>query len=124
MKKEFLTIIKNIYEGGGNIIQHLKDAEKLKNNTLETIMISYDFQSGSYIKNVKENPEFNEKYTMAISKIFNEIDIKCDSILEVGVGEATTLTHLLQKLQHMPRKIYGFDLAWSRVRYAIEYMKK
>lgn len=124
MEKESLNRIKDIYEKGGNIIQYLKDSENLKNNTTEIIMISYDLQSGSYIKNVKENPEFNEKYTLAISKIFNKIGIKCNSILEAGVGEATTLANLIPKLQNTPKKIYGFDLAWSRVRYALEYMKK
>jgi len=124
MKKESLKIIKDIYERGGNIIQHLKNSEDLINNTYEIIMISYDFQSGSYIKNVKENPEFNEKYTLAVSKIFNKTGLKFNSILEVGVGEATTLANLIPKLQNIPKKIYGFDLAWSRVRYALEYMKK
>ena len=124
MKKESLNIIKNIYAKGGNIIQYLKDSGNLKNNTDEIIMISYDLQSGNYIKYVKENPEFNEKYTLAVSKIFNKIGIKCNSILEVGVGEATTLANLIPKLQNIPKKIYGFDLAWSRVRYALEYMKK
>jgi hypothetical protein len=62
IKKGFLNIIKYIYAEEGNIIQHLKDSKNLKNNTDETIMISYDFQNGSYIKNVKENLKFNEKY--------------------------------------------------------------
>lgn len=124
MTKESLNTIKKIYERGENIIQHLKDDETSKNNTDEMIMISYDFQSGSYIKNVKENPEFNEKYTGAIAKVINKPCIKCDFILEVGVGEATTLANLVPKLKVNPKRIYGFDLAWSRVRYAIEYTKK
>ena len=124
MNKNFLNTIKKIYERGENVIQYLKDDKNLRNNTGEIIMVSYDFQSGSYIKNVKENPGFNEKYTDAISTVFNKLDIEYDFILEVGVGEAITLANLIPKLKIKPKKIYGFDLAWSRIRYAIEYLKK
>lgn len=124
MKKESLNTIKDVYQKGGNIIQYLKDIGGLKNNTDEIIMISYDLQSGSYIKYIRDNSEYNNKYTLAISKIINKIDIEWESILEVGVGEATTLANLIPKLKNIPSKIYGFDLAWSRIRYAVEYMKK
>lgn len=124
MNKKTLQAIKKIYQGGGNIIQSLKNHGNFKRNTLEMIMISYDFQSGSYIKETKENSTFNEKYTKAIARVINGLDIKYDSILEVGVGEATTLANLVPKLEIAPKKIYGFDLSWSRIRYAIEYARK
>lgn len=124
MKKKSLKYIEGIYKKGENIIQHLKDAEGLKNNTDEIITISYDLQSGSYIKHIREDPGFNEKYTRAISKIINKFDTKWNSILEAGVGEATTLANLIPKIKITPKKIYGFDLAWSRVRYALKFMKK
>lgn len=113
-----------MYEKGKNLIQYLKGGDISKKTTDEMVMVSYDLQNGSYIQNVKNSPEFNEKYTRAIAKIINELDIKYDSILEVGVGEATTLANLIPKLKIEPKRIYGFDLAWSRVRYAVEYMKK
>lgn len=123
MNKKSLNIIKNVYKDGGNVIQYLKDVKNLKNNTVEIIMISYDIQSGSYIEEVKKNPKFNEKYTKAISEIINKLNINYNSILEVGVGEATTLANLIPKLKITPNYVYGFDISWSRVRYAIEYMK-
>lgn len=121
--KDSLKKIKEIYEKGQNIIQCLRD-NKSNINTSEMIAISYDFQSGSYIKSVKENIYYTEKYTKAISKVINRLNIKHDSVLEAGVGEATTLGNLIPKLKVKPNKIFGFDLAWSRVRYAIKYMKK
>lgn len=124
MKKDSLDKIKSIYVDGENIIQYLKDMGNLEHNTDEMIMISYDFQSGSYIKSVNEKPEFNEKYTKALSKIIDKLNLKDYSLLEVGVGEATTLANIVPKLNNIPNKVYGFDLSWSRVRYAIEYMKK
>ncbi|MFA6409826.1 MAG: methyltransferase domain-containing protein [Gammaproteobacteria bacterium] len=121
MKKNMLNIIKKIYENGENIIQYLKD-ENTK-NTDEIILISYDFQSGSYIKHAKENPGFLKKYTRSIAEVIAEFGVKYDSILEAGVGEGTTLIDLIPQLKTKPKEVYGFDLSWSRVRYALEYSK-
>lgn len=124
MKKQFLKPISEIFKKEKNVIQYLNKSAKSKKNSAETIMISYDFQSGSYIKVVKKNFSFNEKYTQAIADVMVELKMEYQSILEVGVGEATTLANLIPKLKIKPKKIYGFDLAWSRIRYAIEYAKK
>lgn len=118
-----LNIIKKIYERGGNIVQYLKDTNT-SNNIDEIILISYDFQSGSYIKSVKEKPELKQAYAGEIAKVIDKLDVGCASILEAGVGEATTLVALIPQLKSSPKKAYGFDLAWSRVRYAVEYSKK
>jgi len=50
VNKIFLNTIKKIYERGENAIQYFKDDKNLRNNTDEIIMVSYDFQSGNYIK--------------------------------------------------------------------------
>lgn len=123
MTKQSLKLIKEVYEKGGNIIQHLKGDNTLEQNSDESIMVSYDFQAGSYIEAYKNNPATFEKYTDAIAKVINELDVECTSLCEVGVGEATTLACLLPKLRHSPR-VYGFDLAWSRCRYAINHLQQ
>lgn len=123
MNKKSLKAIKKIYEGGGNIIQHLKQ-NRNDLNTLEMILISYDFQSGTYIRDVKKNPCFNREYTAAIARVIAGLGVKYDSLLEAGVGEATTLANVVQKLPSKLKQIFGFDISWSRIRYAIEYLKK
>jgi ubiquinone/menaquinone biosynthesis C-methylase UbiE/uncharacterized protein YbaR (Trm112 family) len=124
MNKKSLSALKNLYKKGGNIIEYLKNNNKSKRNTGEMITVSYDLQSGSYIKYVKKNRDFIEKYTKAISKVINDLSVPVDSILEAGVGEATTLADTVLKLNRRPKKVLGFDLAWSRIRYGIEYLKK
>ena len=123
MRRE-LAKIKEIYEEGKNIVDYLKGGDTSKKSTKDMISISYEFQSGSYIRHVKQNLGFNKKYTKAITRVIDGLGTDYDSILEAGVGEATTLANVIQKLKNRPQKIYGFDLSWSRVRYAIEYMKK
>ena len=107
MAKDSLNELKKFYENGGNLINHLKNLNNSKRNSDEMIMISYDFQSGSYIKKINENPEFTEKYTNAMAKVINGLGTH-ESILEAGVGEATTLANVLPKLKPQPKNIYGF----------------
>jgi hypothetical protein len=52
-KLKELNKIKKLYENGGNIIQYLKSMDNNSMNSLEDILISYDFQAGSYIKYCK-----------------------------------------------------------------------
>ncbi len=123
MDKTSLHTIQKIFSQGGNIIQALKGASSEK-NTKEMIAISYDFQSGSYIKYTEENAAFNAQYTTAIAELFSNLPQKFSSILEVGVGEATTLANVITKLRNIPSSIYGFDISWSRIRYAQNYIQK
>ncbi|MDP2641223.1 MAG: methyltransferase domain-containing protein [Candidatus Yanofskybacteria bacterium] len=118
-----LQTIQKAYARGENIAQYLRKGGRSK-NTLETIMVSYDLQSGSYIKRTKKNSAFHERYTKAIASVINGLGAPRGSILEAGVGEATTLAHVIPKLDITPKTIYGFDLSWSRVRYAAAYAKR
>jgi ubiquinone/menaquinone biosynthesis C-methylase UbiE len=96
-------------------------ANSSSKNDTESIMISYDFQAGTYIKFAEENQDYINSYTDAI---INEIDKlgTFSSIMEVGVGEATLMSPLMNKLD--PKNTlqkFGFDISWSRVRYGKQH---
>lgn len=116
-----LAKIKEIYANGENIIRYLKSINSNELNTIEDILISYDFQSGSYIKGFSNNPEFKDKYCTSLAKIIDDLG-NFDSIIEVGVGEATTLNNLIRKLTKIPTDILGFDISWSRLKFAKEFL--
>lgn len=117
-----LSYLKEIYKKNTNILDFLR-VEK-NTNKLVNILISYDLQSGSYCKNFEKNPKFYQNFTKELSHKINELGA-FDSILEAGVGEATTLINLLVSLgKPQQKKYYGFDLSWSRLRYAKEFSKK
>ncbi len=90
-----LQKIKELYSKGENIIQYLKSIGNNELNTIEDILISYDFQAGSYIQGYSNNKEFKESYCNALAKIIDNIGT-VQSIIEVGVGEATTLNTLIK----------------------------
>jgi len=121
IKKE-LRIIKDLYDHGENIMQYLKDSKNIDHNTNEFIQTSYDMQAGSYIDYVEGHKEFWEKYTSAFAQVLNKYP--SNTILEVGVGEATTLVHTMRKLKNSSMQIYGFDISWSRIKMGKEYTEK
>ena len=47
-----------------------------------------------------------------------------DSIIEVGVGEAATLGNVLKIIKNKSISSYGFDISWSRIKYAKKFLQK
>jgi ubiquinone/menaquinone biosynthesis C-methylase UbiE/uncharacterized protein YbaR (Trm112 family) len=115
-KFKIINKIKEIYSKGENMMEFLRN-ENSGGNDIESIMISYDFQAGSYIKIASENADYIGRYTGAISSELNNLK-PFKSIIEVGVGEATLMTPLMKQLdpENQLQKL-GFDISWSRIRY-------
>lgn len=115
--------LKKMYEQGHNISAFLRHEIGVENNTREIIEIAYDLQTGSYIEameNEEELAKHKEEYSREIAS--NMLSV-CEpmSILEAGVGEATTLSGVLKSLGREVRS-YGFDLSWSRVACAQKWL--
>ncbi|MES2003046.1 MAG: class I SAM-dependent methyltransferase [Bacteroidota bacterium] len=123
MKLSLIPRIKELYDQKVNIIQYLRGIENRKNNSIEDILISYDFQAGSYIEIIENDLSYITAYTDELFKIINTYCTSKHTILEVGVGEATTLCHL-RKLFPSEAKFYGFDISWSRISKGVEYLKR
>ena len=112
--------IKEYFGSGQNIMQLLRNKES-EGNDWENIMISYDLQAGSYIEFAKKNKDYINSYTESIAKVINDLG-DFESIMEIGVGEATIMTPLMKKVDPAAkRKKFGFDISWSRARCAKAY---
>ena len=120
-RMSILDKIKTIYFENKNIIRYLKELDGSERNTTEDIMISYDFQAGSYIEGYKSEPSFKDTYCAYLANVINNL-ASYDSILEVGIGEGTTLGPLLKSLKTQPNICYGFDISWSRIKYARKFL--
>jgi len=112
-----LPQLKTLYKNDVNIIDHLENLGLARS---ESIAISYDLQAGSYIKYAQENPGYTEEYASEIAGIFNALATEAESIMEVGVGEATTLANMRKRLDFEPDSI-GFDISLSRVLFGKQY---
>jgi SAM-dependent methyltransferase len=121
-----LNLIKNIqklYDRGENVIEFLKKQSEGLNDE-ESIMISYDFQAGSYTKLAEKNADYLNSYTDAIKRIFTDLP-DFSTIMEIGVGEATLMNPLISKIDPLNKlQKFGFDISWSRVRYAKQNSEK
>lgn len=120
-KLKILSRIKELYNSGENVIQYLKSLDNSEKNNIEDILISYDIQAGIYTSRADINREIRDVYCDNLANILSGLE-PFDSLLEVGVGEASTLGNLLLKLKNTPKNIYGFDISWSRIKYANEFI--
>ena len=114
--------LKELYKQGQNIMAFLRDEMGAQHNTREIIEVSYDLQTGTYIAAMgnEEMAKHKEEYSREIASTILSL---CEptSVLEAGVGEATTLSGVSE---NMGNKIssYGFDLTWSRVAHAKKWL--
>jgi len=114
--------LKESYAQGENVTALLRETLGVDHNTQEIIEISYDIQAGSYIDamNRESMATYKAAFTSELADIIHSL---CEpvSILEAGVGEATTLSGVLG---HMDKgvKSYGFDLSWSRLAHAKNWL--
>jgi|TARA_B110000879_G_C11019692_1_gene450426 SAM-dependent methyltransferase len=102
----------------------------IKNTKLsisEITRLSYDLQSGDYIKNYKilkrnkKNYKIFQKNMKELNERINFKKIK--TILDFGTGEGTKLPYIL-KFNKNVKKIYACDISFNRLRYANDFLKK
>jgi ubiquinone/menaquinone biosynthesis C-methylase UbiE len=117
-----LRKLKEIYDAGGNVLSYIKEDMASEENSGLGIMISYDLQAGSYIEKAKKHEEFENMRTSEYAKILNKLG-NFDSIIEIGVGEATTFANLLPRLNHKEYAAAGFDISYSRIQYAKQHVE-
>ncbi len=115
--------IVRVYQSGKNVMEYLRARQGTAENDPFTILASYDLQAGSYVRALIENPELGKIQAAAAAKFAGLFDrLAPDSILEVGVGEATTFANVLARMQRRPKHALGFDISVSRILVARDYL--
>ncbi len=114
--------LKKLYNQGQNISAFMRREMGVEYNTREIIEVSYDLQTGSYIAAMEneEIAEHKEEYSREIARTMLSL-YEPVSVLEAGIGEATTFSGVLRNLGNEIDS-YGFDLSWSRVTYAEKWL--
>jgi len=62
-------------------------------------------------------------YTTELASILDKHTTEADSLLDIGTGELTTLSHLIRRLENKPKRVFAFDISWSRIYKGITYAK-
>ncbi len=116
-----LKDLRRLYAENVNIMGWFREVTGQRENSTESILISYDLQSGSYTR-AADDPAYrarHDRYADEIAAVLGGLGAA--SVLEAGVGEATTLVPVMQRLQPRPAVIAGFDISWSRILFARRY---
>lgn len=106
--------MKKEYNKGKNVMAWARSRSKVKDSTQITL-IAYDLQAGTYVKFAEKNILLQKAWGNQLAELLNPFLSKGDKILEVGVGEGTTLTEVLNAINVQKIEAYGFDLSWSRI---------
>lgn len=112
---------KEVYRRGQNVTKYLRDKFNLTENTSEIIELAYELQTGSYIKIVEENIERAIQYAKEVGNIFSQYVNEGDSLIDVGAGELTRLTLMLNSANIDLSNVYAFDISWSRLKKGKEF---
>ena len=116
--------MRSAYARGENAMAFAREALEAncvvgRNQQLATL-IAYDLQAGTYVEGARAHPEENQRWCRQIADLIAPVFPKGGSLLEVGVGEATTLAGVLAKLGG--GRAFGFDISWSRIRVANNWL--
>ena len=108
------------YIAGDNITALLRGAEL--RNSEDMIEVAYDLQAGSYVKALNDERMLLHKqsYTAELASVIRQLG-EAKTIMEAGVGEATTLSFVLQQIPDITA--FGFDLSWSRISVARDWLR-
>lgn len=108
-----LPELKELYARNVNIMGLLRERARSAQNSVEAILVAYDLQAGSYVRAL-DDPAHRKKFIAYTGEIANVLsELGGNSVLEVGVGEATTLCAVAAQVK--PPRCAGFDISWSRV---------
>ena len=129
-------ILKTLYSSGVNIMEYFRTKNNVQENEKDAILAAYDLQAGSYIKHLPIKSMYHidghpkemtsHQYLCEFVKYLGDeiSQFEHSSILEAGVGEATTLAYLIEYMEESSSKFFGFDIAPSRILYGKEFLRQ
>lgn len=113
-----------LYDRGENVINFINAKEGTQQNSTSAILYSYDAQAGSYLLQLEDaaHRELKDNLGRYLAAVIDTL--RPSSLLDAGVGEATSLVPLLRHLGHKPEHVLAFDLSLSRLLFARRYLNQ
>lgn len=107
--------MRQAYSQGENAMAWARANSECSDNAIDAALIAYDLQAGSYVAHARQNQEYRKRWCGQLAGLIRPWVEASDRILEVGVGEATTLSGVVSELPELALRPYGFDISWSRI---------
>lgn len=112
------------YARGDNAMAWARANSAFEDNTMVSTLVAYDLQAGTYVEWAREHPDYINGWCTQLAELLQPYVETGDRILEVGVGEATTLTGVMKAIHCADVSALGFDVSWSRIKVAREWMEE
>jgi ubiquinone/menaquinone biosynthesis C-methylase UbiE len=119
-----IELIKQLYQSGVNISEWVRNDEGSSDSSLTAILYSYDAQAGSYLDALQESKVASLKLQTGEKPASILDDLAPETLLDAGVGEATTLVPVIRAMKRRPPSIWGIDLSLSRLLFARQHLSK
>ena len=115
-----ISSLREAYSQGENIMALLAESDATP-NSFDAIQVAYDLQAGSYTASflTPDGGRLKAEFAAALRPHVEGYS----SLLDAGVGEATTLAPLLELIPHVTR-VLGYDSSVSRLLWARENLKR
>ncbi|MEQ1534306.1 MAG: class I SAM-dependent methyltransferase [Burkholderiaceae bacterium] len=110
------------YARGENAMAWARANSEGGDNTLVSALVAYDLQAGSYVEWARTNLNYNNKWCAQLAGLIQPHVEAGDHVMEVGVGEATTLAGVIKAVNRPNLSVLGFDMSWSRIKVAQEWI--
>lgn len=126
-KEELGRIIlgmKAAYARGDNAMAWARANATQANNTIVSTLVAYDLQAGTYVEAARDNPNYINNWCSQLAALIKPYVESGDKILEVGVGEATTLAGVIKAISSTDISAFGLDVSWSRINVASKWIKE
>jgi hypothetical protein len=124
MPKKYGALIRELYRSGVNISEWVRKHEGDEENSLTAILYSYDAQAGSYVDALRhpDVASMKSKLGEKLGSIFD--DLAPETLLDAGVGEATSLAPVMRAMKRPPQSTWGVDLSLSRLLFASRHLSE
>jgi ubiquinone/menaquinone biosynthesis C-methylase UbiE len=116
--------MRDAYHRGENAMAFARSHSISDTNSVVSTLIAYDLQAGSYVAETRRNLDYNKNWCNQLAGLLQPFVESGDTILEVGVGEATTLAGVIKSISDPSINPMGFDVSWSRVKVANDWLNE
>lgn len=108
--------MRDAYHRGGNSMEAARAMLGHDANVPLAVLVAYDLQAGTYASSARAHPERTDAWCTQLAALLRPyVAAEPSSLLEVGVGEATTLAGVVERLGVPLDWAGGFDVSWSRI---------
>ncbi|MDP2127605.1 MAG: class I SAM-dependent methyltransferase [Pseudohongiella sp.] len=122
--KSLVLEMRLAFARGENAMALARERENAGANSVASTLIAYDLQAGSYVNFARDNADYIKRWCSQIGEFIKPYVDSGSTILEVGVGEATTLAGILEYFDNIVLDSFGFDVSWSRIKVGNNWVKE